>query len=80
LFCFIQGEKDISLLLNRQDLIQNIVEKSGSVNAQIIDYTIVQHKFLYLLYKQSISVLDISALLDKKQNPLESEATLVNTI
>mmetsp|Transcript_22389 Transcript_22389/g.16870 ORF Transcript_22389/g.16870 Transcript_22389/m.16870 type:complete len:117 (+) Transcript_22389:149-499(+) len=65
LMAFITGEKekDISLLLNQDQLVQDILSKLPSIKGSLIDFTILNQNTIYLLYRHAIIWFSLSPFL-----------------
>lgn len=62
---------NISFLVNQNDLISNVLSvyhSKGKLQGTILDFTIRQFRYLYLLYAKSIVILDFKDLLRFNQN------------
>jgi len=66
-----EQSNNISFLVNQNDQISNVLSvyhSKGKLQGTILDFTIRQFRFLYLLYAKSIVILDFKELLKFKVN------------
>ena len=71
-----EKERELCLLFNQDDLVENVLAHFQLVNGSIIDYTIVKQKKLCVLYKNEIAVLDIEPLKNKEQVNVKASAAV----
>lgn len=74
LIFFIENSDNISFLVNQTEQISNILSgyhSKGKLQGTILDFTVRQFRFLYLLYAKSIVILDIKGLLESAANDLQ---------
>ena len=75
LMVLMQDDNDVQIIVNQEDQIPNVMAHLHK-DGYIIDFTVVitaSATLLYLLYKESISVVDVTDLLAKKGNAVVVE-------
>ena len=66
-----ETSNNISFLVNQDDQISNVLSANhskGKLQGTILDFTVRQFRYLYLLYAKSIVILDFNDLINSKVN------------
>jgi hypothetical protein len=67
----LETSNNISFLVNQDEQISNVLSANhskGKLQGTILDFTVRQFRYLYLLYAKSIVILDFRDLLNSKVN------------